>query len=145
MARRVIRTVDGQTFSDSTSRFEDRKGYVLYRKSPFNKIRINKKTITTDDITGFPSAVVMFGIVILAAVLMVVFLSFNRRGETDDIQNYVNPPPRTLPKVIASRRTGVYYLPECPGYKDVMPENRIGFETEQQALEAGFERSEKCP
>lgn len=145
MARRIIRTVDGQTFSDRPGHFEDGKGYILYKKGPFNKVKINKRNITTDDTSGLPTSVLMFGAFLLSLVLMVTFVSFNRQGESSGIQSNLNITQKALPNVIASKLTGFYYLPECPGYKEVMPQNRVGFVTEQQALKAGYQRSAMCP
>ena len=71
MARRIIRTIDGQIFSDNLSRFQDRKGYVLYKKGVFNTVRINKRGITSDDTSGVSEAALAI-LVILALTLAVI-------------------------------------------------------------------------
>lgn len=75
MARRIIRTIDGQIFSDSLSRFQDRKGYVLYKKGLFNTVRINKRGITSDDTSGFSDAMLMVLLAIILAVVIIGSLS----------------------------------------------------------------------
>ncbi|MEP7341322.1 MAG: hypothetical protein ABI977_26565 [Acidobacteriota bacterium] len=81
MARRIIRTVDGQTFSDRSNRFEDRKGHVLYKISAFKTIRIQKRSITTDDISGIPASVMIIGVFVLIGILVLASLSLNRTNE----------------------------------------------------------------
>lgn len=79
MARRIIRTIDGQIFADNCSHFRDRKGYVLYKKSVFRSVRINKRGITSDNISGPPAAVVMM-LVIFVVIALVIGFSFLNSG-----------------------------------------------------------------
>ncbi len=145
MARRIIRTVDGQTFSDSCRRFEDRKGYILYKVGAFNTLRINKRNVTTDDVRGLPASVVMVGVFALVVIIMIAFLSFNRTTENAKVQSNVNIATDASPIVIASTNSGLYYLPECPGYNLVESHHKRIFDSEQHALDAGFTKSENCP
>lgn len=76
MAHRTIRTIDGQVFSNSCSRFKNQKGYILYRKSPFKTVRINKRGIISDDVSGLPTTfLVALLIFMLMVALMISLLS----------------------------------------------------------------------
>ena len=75
MARRIIRTIDGQIFSDNLNRFQDRKGYVLYKKGLFNTVRINKRGITSDDTSGFSDALLILLLLIVGMGIIIVLLS----------------------------------------------------------------------
>ncbi len=79
MARRIIRTIDGQIFADSSSHFHDRKGYVLYKKSVFRSVRINKRGITSDNISG-PSMAAIMMLIIFALIALVIGFSFLNIG-----------------------------------------------------------------
>lgn len=75
MARRIIRTIDGQIFSDSLNRFEDRKGYVLYKKGLFKTVRINKRGITSDDTSGLSDAMQFLLLLISLGVMFLIIWS----------------------------------------------------------------------
>ena len=54
---------------------------------------------------------------------------------------------RRLPysgKVLGNKNSHIYHLPACPGYKTVSEKNRILFETEGQAEQAGYRRAKNC-
>lgn len=74
MARRIIRTIDRQIFSDSSGRFEDRKGYILYRRGAFNTVRINKRGIISDDISGLSTPGILVLVIIMLMALMIGLL-----------------------------------------------------------------------
>ncbi len=74
MARRIIRTIDRQVFSGSCGRFVDRKGYVLYRRGAFNTVRINKRGIISDDISGLSTSEILVLVVIMLMALMIGLL-----------------------------------------------------------------------
>ncbi len=95
MARRTIKTIDGQTFSDSLSSFEDRKGYILYRKGAFTSVRVNKRGIVSDDIKGLPASVLMALMVFILMALAIGFLLLNR-GISSEIQTNTNVIDRSL-------------------------------------------------
>lgn len=47
--------------------------------------------------------------------------------------------------LIGNRNSGIYHLPAgCPGYNQVAPGNRVYFESEAEAVEAGFRRAGNC-
>ncbi len=77
MARRIIRTIDGQIFADSSSHFHDRKGYVLYKKSVFRSVRINKRGITSDNISGPPATIIVMLVIFALIALMIGFSLLN--------------------------------------------------------------------
>lgn len=147
MAHRIIKTVDDQTFSDRSSKFEDHKGYVLYKISLFKTIRINRRSITTDDVSGIPASVLILGLFALIVILALVpYLVMERDGDTDKgrRQDNVNfPVPASLP-VVGDGKSNQYYLPECPGYESVGAYNKVTFSSEQQAIAYGFRKAESC-
>lgn len=50
---------------------------------------------------------------------------------------------RTL--IIGNRRSGVYHLPVgCPSYGQVSAKNQVSFDSESEALEAGFRKAGNC-
>lgn len=47
--------------------------------------------------------------------------------------------------VYANKRSGVYHLPSgCPGYTQMSPANRVEFESEAEALAAGYRKAGNC-
>jgi endonuclease/exonuclease/phosphatase family metal-dependent hydrolase len=50
-----------------------------------------------------------------------------------------------LPAIIGNRNSQIFHRPDCPNYGDVAPRNRVPFETEAQAVKAGFRRAANCP
>lgn len=145
MARRTIKTVDRQVFSGSSSRFEDHKGYILFKVSLFDTVRIVKRNIVSDDINGLSAPAMMALTVFILMALTIGFLLLNRKSGSAATQNSVYLPGEVPVVVIASRKSGLYYLPECPEYIQVKPEHRVSFDSEQRAYEAGYRKSKKCP
>lgn len=158
MARRTIRTMDGQVFSDSCSRFEDRKGYVLYTKGSFHEVHINKKAIISDSTSGLPASWIMAIAVFAVMAMVIVFLLISRRmgagyglNNTDVMESpnrpgvVETPIPTPLPVVIASTKSGNYYLASCDEYSKVKPEHKVLFNSEEDAIRAGYKWYPQCP
>ncbi|MFN0111410.1 MAG: hypothetical protein ACKVZH_21305 [Blastocatellia bacterium] len=156
MARRTIRTMDGQVFSDSCSRFESRKGYVLYRKGSFHEVHISKRAIISDDTSGLPASWVMVIAVFSVMTLIIVSLLISRKMGTGDglgsvvLESpnrpsvVVTPYPIPSPVVIASKKSGNYYLASCAEYSRVKAEHKILFNSEENAIKAGYKWYPKC-
>jgi len=53
-------------------------------------------------------------------------------------------PPLDAP-IIGNRRSRIYHRPDCPGYDQVSPQNRVPFQSEAQAQVAGFRLAGNCP
>jgi hypothetical protein len=142
MARRTIKTVDGQVFSDDSDRFEDRQGVVLYREGFFKRVRIHERNITTDDMEGRSVAPVI--VVGLLGLALFGLLSPRRSGENDTLQRNQNIARENSLTVIASEKSGLYYLPQCPGYERVKPQHEVRFDSEQAAQANGYRRARNC-
>lgn len=54
------------------------------------------------------------------------------------------PPPPSDPAVVADKRSREYYLPGCPQYNQVPPQDRIVFRSIVDAINAGFDRGGMC-
>lgn len=145
MARRTIKTVDGQVFTGSSSRFENRKGYILFKAGLFDTVRVNKRTIVSDDIHGLPASVMMALMVFILMALAIGFLMLNRGLENSKLDGNANLPAEISVVVVASNKSHLYYLPECTGYSLVKREHKVSFGSEQQAYEAGYRKSKNCP
>jgi endonuclease YncB( thermonuclease family) len=48
------------------------------------------------------------------------------------------------PPIIGNRRSGIYHLRGCAGYRAVSPRNAVPFASEQAARAAGYRRSSSC-
>lgn len=48
-------------------------------------------------------------------------------------------------KVVASAKGTKYHLPECPGAKQISEQNKIWFNSPQDAEKAGYEPAANCP
>lgn len=47
--------------------------------------------------------------------------------------------------IVGNKNSGIYHLPQgCPSYSKVAEHNKIHFESEEQAVEAGFRRAGNC-
>lgn len=46
---------------------------------------------------------------------------------------------------VASRNGSSYHLPTCPGAKQIKEENKVWFQTEEEARRAGFKPAGNCP
>jgi hypothetical protein len=69
-------------------------------------------------------------------------------GETPGIHT-VGDAPEVQPekpdfKVVASRKSDVYHLPDCPHVKAIKPENLLKFKTIKEALAAGYHACKAC-
>jgi endonuclease YncB( thermonuclease family) len=47
--------------------------------------------------------------------------------------------------IIGNRRSRIYHEPNCPNYNDVSPQNRVTFNSRQEAETAGYRRARNCP
>ena len=47
--------------------------------------------------------------------------------------------------VHGTKNTRVYHLPNCPGYEQMKPTNRVLFATEAEAQQAGYRKAKNCP
>lgn len=63
--------------------------------------------------------------------------------------DYLSEPlanPDTTPlQIIGNRNSHVYHRPDCPSYTATAPKNRVLFNSEAEAEEAGFHRARNCP
>lgn len=156
MSRRIIRTVDGQVFSDSPGRFQDCKGEILYKRGFFNTVRINKRSITSDDITGnFAVLAVMVGLAIVFALLLLLAISMTSgRLLSDDSTRVPDAAKVVASKVIKTTaeensevvvdvKAGTYHLLNCPQLEKIEQHHkRIYFQ--QQAQSFGHKKHDAC-
>lgn len=54
-------------------------------------------------------------------------------------------PSNTAGTYMASKNGTKYYLPSCGGSKRIKPENRVWFETKEEAEAAGYGPAANCP
>jgi endonuclease YncB( thermonuclease family) len=47
--------------------------------------------------------------------------------------------------VIGNKRSKVYHEPACPDYAKVAPQNRIAFQSREEAEQAGYRKAKNCP
>ena len=52
---------------------------------------------------------------------------------------------RTAERIIGNQNSGIYHLPNCPDYSRVSERNREYFDTEANAVKAGFRKARNCP
>ena len=50
-----------------------------------------------------------------------------------------------LGPIRGNRNSKVFHLPACPSYDRIAPQNRVEFESEQAAIDAGFRKAGNCP
>ena len=55
------------------------------------------------------------------------------------------PGQRTTGRIIGNRNSGIYHLPNCPDYSRIAERNREYFDTEADAMKAGFRKARNCP
>lgn len=48
-------------------------------------------------------------------------------------------------KLVGSKNSDKYHLPECAGAKKIKPENQIWFQSEEEAQKAGYKPAGNCP
>jgi len=53
------------------------------------------------------------------------------------------PSPRG--EIIGNKRSKVYHEPTCPEYEKVSPQNRVTFQSREEAEQAGYRRARTCP
>ena len=53
------------------------------------------------------------------------------------------PPPTGT--VIGNKRSKVYHEPACPDYEKVAPQNRVAFQSREEAEHAGYRKARNCP
>lgn len=171
MSRRVIRTVDGQVFSDNRGRFLDRRGEILYKRGFFNTVRINKRSVTTDDVSGGSLALLF---VVLAVILVAVLLLLSayslatseplnddkqRNPNVTDIAANAKTGAESKPKttvevknettteakaeVVVDVESRNYFLLGCSQLGRVKQHNRRNF-NEQQAISFGYKKHKSC-
>lgn len=160
MTRRIIRTIDGQVFSDSRGRFQDRRGEILYKRGLFNTVRINRRSISSDDVSGSPAALLLAVLVIIFVVILLAALSVMSHDLADDeIQRNPNVTAIALTKamaatkpkataeakseVIVDAKSGKYYFSGCSQLEQVERHDRRIF-SEQQAKSFGYKLHEAC-
>ncbi len=47
--------------------------------------------------------------------------------------------------IIGNSRTKIYHRPDCPSYNKVSPENKVEFQTIEEAEKAGYRPAKNCP
>jgi methylphosphotriester-DNA--protein-cysteine methyltransferase len=47
-------------------------------------------------------------------------------------------------KVIGNKNSHIYHLPACSGYKNVSEQNRVYFNSEEEAQKAGYRKAKNC-
>lgn len=57
----------------------------------------------------------------------------------------MTPPAPTAGEGHGNRRSKVYRVPGCTGYKRMPPTNRVPFATEAEAQQAGYRKAKDCP
>lgn len=57
----------------------------------------------------------------------------------------VAPPPSPNGKFVASKKGTAYHFPWCPGAKQIKEENKIWFQTKEEAVKAGYKPAANCP
>lgn len=55
------------------------------------------------------------------------------------------PPILAFGKIIGNARTKIYHRPDCPNYNKVGAENKVEFETVDDAERAGYRAAKNCP
>lgn len=48
-------------------------------------------------------------------------------------------------KIIGNRNSKIYHLSNCPSYSSVSEKNRVYFESEEEAVRAGYRKAKNCP
>ena len=149
----------------------DRRGEVLYRRGFFNTVRINKRSISSDDVSGGSLALlfVVLAVIIVGLLLLLSAYSLaisepmndnNQRNPniTDiasNIRTNVGTKPETTVEVkkdatteakvevVVDSASGNYYLPGCSQLGKVKQHNRRNYD-EQQAISFGFKKHKSC-
>ena len=75
----------------------------------------------------------------------------NQEEKTDGPTSAQIPDPRSQildsarGSFVASSKGSSYHLPTCPGAKQIKDENRVWFETKEEAEAAGYTPAANCP
>jgi hypothetical protein len=48
-------------------------------------------------------------------------------------------------EIHGTRKSKIYYLPECSGYERMSPANRVPFASEAAAVQASYRKARNCP
>lgn len=48
-------------------------------------------------------------------------------------------------KIIGNKNSKIYHLANCPSYNSVSEKNRVYFDTEEDAVKAGYKKAKNCP
>jgi deoxyribonuclease-1 len=67
-----------------------------------------------------------------------------RTAAAPSIQRSVQSSIQASGQVLGNKRSKLYHLSHCSGYRQVSERNQQWFDTEQQALNAGFKRAGNC-
>jgi phosphatidylserine/phosphatidylglycerophosphate/cardiolipin synthase-like enzyme len=51
----------------------------------------------------------------------------------------------TSGEIHGNRKSNIYHLPGCSGYKRMSPTNRVSFASEAEAVQAGYHKAKNCP
>jgi len=171
MSRRVIRTIDGQVFSGSRGRFQDRRGKILFKKGLFNTVHINKQNVTTDNVSG--SSIASFFIVLVVILVAVLLLlsayslatfepladDQQRNPNVTDITENAKTKAEAKPKatvevknetsaqaktkVVVDVESREYFLLGCSQLEKIKQQNKRNYE-EQKAISFGYKKHRNC-
>jgi hypothetical protein len=92
--------------------------------------------------------VIVWAVFLVAVGLSSYFLVMRSRGASSMGKAIESPSPTPTPvagQVIGARYSKIYLFPGCPGYARVSPRNRVTFQSEADALAAGFRKARNCP
>ncbi len=70
----------------------------------------------------------------------------NTRPDSQQMADVVNS-NTSMPSgpIIGNRRSRIYHWPGCPNYNDVSPQNRVIFQSREEAERAGYRAARNCP
>jgi hypothetical protein len=161
MSRRIIRTVDGQVFSDSNGRFHDGKGEILYKRGFLNTVRINKRSVSSDDISGSPVGVVI-GVMVIVFLVVAALSAILLAGRLSSVDpqsgnpkaakavspnSTVNAMPgltaEVVTDVIVDMNTETYHFLSCAQLEKIEQHHKRTFNY-QQAKSLKYKRHKAC-
>ena len=64
--------------------------------------------------------------------------------KTQSIPSAETVPPSQLGTIIASKNGTKYYFPNCRGVGNIKDENKVFFQTEEEAISAGYSKASGC-
>jgi endonuclease YncB( thermonuclease family) len=70
-----------------------------------------------------------------------------RKGQRASSQAAAAPAnePSSLGAIIGNKRSKIYHEPTCPEYEKVSSQNRVTFQSREEAEHAGYRRARTCP